>query len=82
MSSSPLVCFYNESEFSDEGSPEDRKIITCSSTPLVGLLIQGSPSDIEHVCNLIKMKVPVVIVKGTGLATDLFSFAYDEIHQR
>ena len=77
-----MSVFIIECEFSDEGSPEDRQIITCTSTPFVGLLIQGSPSDIEHVCNLIKMKVPVVIVKGTGLATDLFSFAYDEIHQR
>lgn len=67
---------------SDEDSPEKRHTVPCTSTPLVSLLIQGSPCDIEHVTNLIKMKVPVIIVKGTGSAADLFSFAYDELQQR
>ena len=63
-------------------SDGDNDIITATSTPLVGLLVQGSPSDIEHVCDLVKIKVPVVILKGTGAAADLFSFTIDEIKHR
>ncbi|XP_076098368.1 transient receptor potential cation channel subfamily M member-like 2 isoform X1 [Mytilus galloprovincialis] len=63
----------------DNGSGE---VITGTTTPLVGLLIQGGRTDIEHVCDLIKIKVPIVILKGTGSAADLFSFAHDEIKKR
>lgn len=63
-------------------SDGDNEIITATTTPFVGLLVQGSPADIEHVCDLVKIKAPVVILKGTGGAADLFSFTIEEIKHR
>lgn len=53
-------------------------IISSTCTPMVGLLIQGGPVDIEHVVDLLRRKVPVLIVKGTGLAADLIAFVFNE----
>lgn len=51
-------------------------------TPVVGILVQGGPPDIEHTLNLIKKKIPVIIVHGSGLAADLVSFAYLEMEKK
>ncbi|XP_061181386.1 transient receptor potential cation channel subfamily M member-like 2 [Saccostrea echinata] len=53
-------------------------IISGTCTPMVGLLIQGGPIDIEHVVDLLRRKVPVLVVKGTGLAADLIAFVFNE----
>lgn len=53
-------------------------IISSTSTPMVGLLIQGGPIDIEHVVDLLRKKVPVLVVKGSGLAADLVAFVFNE----
>lgn len=53
-------------------------IISSTSTPMVGLLIQGGPIDIEHVVDLLRKKVPVLVVKGSGLAADLLAFVFNE----
>lgn len=45
---------------------------------MVGLLIQGGPIDIEHVVDLLRKKVPVLVVKGSGLAADLVAFVFNE----
>nr|XP_022305861.1 transient receptor potential cation channel subfamily M member 1-like [Crassostrea virginica] len=57
---------------------EHSDIISSTFTPMVGLLIQGGPIDIEHVVDLLRKRVPVLVVKGTGLAADLVSFAFNE----
>ena len=41
-------------------------------------MIQGGPIDIEHVVDLLRKRVPVLLVKGTGLAADLVAFATNE----
>lgn len=49
---------------------------------MVGLLVQGGPLEVDHVAELLKRKVPVVVMKGTGLAADLIAFAYLELRER
>lgn len=51
-------------------------------TPVIGLLVQGGPSDIDHTLGLLKKKIPVVVIRGSGLAADLVSFAYQEMEER
>lgn len=57
---------------------DNSDIISSTSTPMVGLLIQGGPIDIEHVVDLLRKKVPVLVVKGSGLAADLVAFVFNE----
>lgn len=45
---------------------------------MVGLLIQGGPIDIDHVVDLLRRKVPVLVLQGSGQAADLLSFVYFE----
>ncbi|CAF4746934.1 unnamed protein product, partial [Rotaria sp. Silwood1] len=47
--------------------------------PMVCTLARGSPGTIERVYRKIQNEVPIVIFKGTGSATDIIAFAYDEI---
>ncbi|XP_060064853.1 transient receptor potential cation channel subfamily M member-like 2 [Ylistrum balloti] len=65
-----------------ESVPDDLQIISSTCTPMVGLLVQGGPLEMDHVAELLKRNVPVVVMKGTGLAADLISFAYLEIQER
>lgn len=51
-------------------------------TPVIGLLVQGGPPDIDHVLLLLKKKIPVVVIRGSGLAADLVSFAFQEMQDR
>ncbi|XP_048781107.2 transient receptor potential cation channel subfamily M member-like 2 isoform X2 [Ostrea edulis] len=61
--------------------PENLPVITSTCNPMVGLLIQGGPIDIDHVVDLLRRKVPVLVVQGTGLGADLISFVYfEKIH--
>ncbi|XP_033743894.1 transient receptor potential cation channel subfamily M member 1-like [Pecten maximus] len=65
-----------------ESVPDDLQIISSTCTPMVGLLVQGGPLEMDHVAELLKRNVPVVVMKGTGLAADLISFAYLELQER
>ena len=51
-------------------------------TPVIGLLVQGGPSDIDHILWLLKKKIPVVVIQGSGMAADLLGFAYNEMQER
>lgn len=53
-----------------------------TTTPVIGLLIQGGPPDIDHTLALLKKKIPVILMKGFGLAADLIAFAYQEMKER
>jgi hypothetical protein len=52
------------------------------STPVIGLLVQGGPPDIDHVLWLLQRKIPVVVIQGSGKAAELISFAFNEMKQR
>lgn len=58
--------------------PENLPTISSTCTPMVGLLIQGGPIDIDHVVDLLRRQVPVLVVQGSGQAADLLSFVYFE----
>ncbi|CAF2382653.1 unnamed protein product [Rotaria sp. Silwood2] len=47
--------------------------------PMVCTLARGTPGTIERVYRKIQNEVPIVLVKGTGTATDIIAFAYEEI---
>lgn len=51
-------------------------------TPFIGLLVQGGPVDIDHALSLLKRRIPVVVIGGSGLAADLVAFAYQEVQER
>jgi SLOG in TRPM len=50
--------------------------------PLVALMLQGGPYEIHQVWTYIKNRTPVVVVKGSGLAADLFAYVYEESSRR
>ena len=72
----------NQTHFWLAGSSVDPSLVSSITTPVVGLLVQGGPPDIDHILWLLKKKIPVVVIQGSGLAADLISFAYKEMEQR
>lgn len=44
--------------------------------PVVLLVLEGGPNTIRTMCELIKKKIPAVVVEGSGRAADLVAFAY------
>ncbi|XP_076467609.1 transient receptor potential cation channel subfamily M member-like 2 [Babylonia areolata] len=66
-------------------APEDNRLnqeLESLLTPVIGLLVQGGPADIDHILWLLTKKIPVVVIQGSGLAADLVSFAYMQMQQR
>ena len=64
------------------GTPAESSQDQAMLTPVVGMLVQGGPPDIDHILWLLKKQIPVVVIQGSGLAADLISFAYTEMEQR
>ena len=62
-----------------EGTAMEMESMT---TPVIGLLVQGGPPDIDHIFWLLSKKIPVVVIQGSGLAADLVAFAYTEMEQK
>ncbi|XP_041360001.1 transient receptor potential cation channel subfamily M member-like 2 isoform X2 [Gigantopelta aegis] len=52
-----------------------------TNTPVISLLVQGGPPEIDQVLWLLKKKIPVIVMKGFGLAADLIAFAYEETRE-
>lgn len=50
--------------------------------PLVALMIQGGPNEIQQIWQYLKNRTPVVVVKGSGLVADLFAYVYEEVSFR
>lgn len=50
--------------------------------PVIGLLVQGSPKNVEHVLFYLSNKMPVVLLKGSGGLADLLSYAFEETQER
>ncbi|CAF0774571.1 unnamed protein product [Rotaria sordida] len=50
--------------------------------PMVCTLVRGTPGTIELVHRKIEQEIPTLILKGTGSAADLISFAYEEINAK
>ncbi|KAL5012140.1 hypothetical protein ScPMuIL_010691 [Solemya velum] len=65
-----------DSSNNDEANQCDRAI------PMVGLLIQGGPLEVERALDMLKRKIPVIVFKGSGYAADLIAFTYEELRER
>ena len=62
--------------------PSASKIGSGMGVPLVALLLQGGPPEIQQVWTYLKNRTPVVVVKGSGLAADIFAYLYEEVTNR
>ncbi|GFN83125.1 transient receptor potential cation channel subfamily m member 2 [Plakobranchus ocellatus] len=49
--------------------------------PLIGLLVQGGPQEIDRVLALVKKNVPVIVLCGLGMAGDIIAYAVREFQQ-
>ena len=49
---------------------------------MVGLVIRGDLSSIDAIDFKIKRETPVIILKGSGAAADIISFAYEELSEK
>lgn len=47
--------------------------------PLVSILIDGEPENINFVLSLIKKQIPVVVLQGSGGLADIVAYAYNRI---
>ena len=61
---------------------ERKTVDTDNFIPVVGLLVQGSPKNIDHVLFYIQNKMPVVILKGSGGLADMIGYVYEEILEK
>ena len=49
---------------------------------MVCLLIRGDLNSINEIESKIDKEIPVVILKNTGAAADIISFAYEEMTEK
>ena len=75
-----LVSFLGDSEMYDETC--HTPVSSQNKIPVVGLLIQGSPRNIDHVLYYVHNKMPLVVIKGSGGLADVIGFAYEELLER
>lgn len=50
--------------------------------PVVALLVQGSPKNIDHVLFYLQNKMPVVVLKGSGGMADMIGYVYEEMQEK
>ncbi|CAF3687580.1 unnamed protein product [Rotaria sp. Silwood1] len=60
-------------------TPDKSKSWGDDGFPMVCTLTRGTPGTIERAYRKIQNEIPIIAVKGTGSATDLIAFAYEEI---
>ncbi|CAF3680256.1 unnamed protein product [Rotaria sp. Silwood1] len=60
-------------------TPDKSKSWGDNGFPMVCTLARGTPGTIERAYRKIQNEIPIIAVKGTGSATDLIAFAYEEI---
>ena len=58
---------------------EDKEV---KQIPMVCLMIRGDLSSIEAIEFKIKREIPVVLLKGSGAAADIISFAQEELAEK
>ena len=50
-------------------------------TPVVGLMLQGGPAEIERVLWLLKKQVPVIVITRQAAASGLLAYAFKEYNR-
>jgi hypothetical protein len=49
---------------------------------MVCLVIRGDMSSIEAIESKIQKEIPVIILKGSGAASDIIAFAFEELSEK
>lgn len=71
------------SEISDDENPEYTQLkVENRQIPMVCLMLRGDLSSIDAVEFKIRREIPVIVFKGSGGASDIISFAYDEYDEK
>ncbi|GFU25764.1 transient receptor potential cation channel subfamily M member 2 [Nephila pilipes] len=74
-------CLKNKLRF--EKKPESNyntsSSVSAYETPILTILFHGEVSDIHLILGLIKNRLPVVIIEGSGGLADILAFAYHQI---
>ncbi|XP_052281701.1 transient receptor potential cation channel subfamily M member 2-like isoform X5 [Dreissena polymorpha] len=60
------------------GLPENQE----NFIPVVGLLVQGAPSNVDHILYYLQNKMPIVVLKGSGGIADIIGYAYEELQEK
>ena len=50
--------------------------------PVVLLVLEGGPNTVLTMCELIKKKIPAVVVEGSGRAADVIAYAYSHTKKK
>ena len=67
---------------SDDDAELSKPVLENRQVPMVCLMIRGDLSSINAIESKIRKEIPVVILKGSGAAADIISFAYEEITEK
>ncbi|XP_052285259.1 transient receptor potential cation channel subfamily M member-like 2 isoform X2 [Dreissena polymorpha] len=62
----------------ETGLPENQE----NFIPVVGLLVQGAPSNVDHILYYLQNKMPIVVLKGSGGIADIIGYAYEELQEK
>lgn len=55
---------------------DSRSVTGAIGVPVVLLVLEGGPNTVRTMCELIKKKIPAVVVDGSGRAADVVAYAY------
>lgn len=55
---------------------DSRSAAGAIGVPVVLLVLEGGPNTVRTMCELIKKKIPAVVVEGSGRAADVVAYAY------
>lgn len=55
---------------------DSRSAAGAIGVPVVLLVLEGGPNTVRTMCELIKKKIPAVVVDGSGRAADVVAYAY------
>jgi hypothetical protein len=70
------------SEISDEDGDFTKVKVENRQIPMVCLMIRGDLNSIDAIESKIRKEIPVVILKGSGAAADIISFAAEELSEK
>ena len=71
------------SELSDDDDYDLSKLnVENRQIPMVCLMIRGDLKSIDSIELKIRKQIPVIILKGSGAAADIISFAFEELSEK
>ncbi|XP_014670278.1 PREDICTED: transient receptor potential cation channel subfamily M member 3-like [Priapulus caudatus] len=64
-----------------ETEEENARCMT-AEVPVIGIVMQGDAAVVDLALVHLKMQLPVIVMKGTGMLADLLAFAFTELTER